>query len=157
MDQTARKLLGFKCKLTWGIKMDIFHFNIKFTFPSFLSFSLDHHLSISFLSFIFLLNLQLSSLDYFFIWRLIFNPSDPMTDPQRVLQGDSSRQSDPLLGAPHFPQNHVGFNEGELVLPLSRLHLHRSSQAGNEVGFSDFSILFCNFHYLLRINWLACN
>ena len=44
-----------------------------------------------------------------------------MTDPQRVLQGDSSRQLDPLLRAPHFPQNHVGFNEGELVLPLSRL------------------------------------
>ena len=23
--------------------------------------------------------------------------------------------------------------------------------------FSDFSVLFCNFQYLLRINWLACN
>ena len=65
-----------------------------------------------------------------------------MADPQRGLQGDSSRQSDPLLRAPHFPQNHVGFNEGELVLPLSRLHLHRSSQAGNEVGSSNSSILF---------------
>ena len=157
MDETARKLLGFKCKLTWGIKMDIFHFNIKFTFLSFLSFSLDHHLSISFLSFIFLLNLQLSSLDYFFIWHLIFNPSDPMTDPQRVLQGDSSRQLDPLLRAPHFPQNHVGVNKGELVLPLTRLHLHRSSQAGDKVGFSNSSTLFCNFQYLLKINWLVRN
>ena len=82
-----------------------------------------------------------------------------MTDPQRVLQGDSSRQldpssrqSDPPLRAPLFPQNHIGFNQGEPVLPLSGLHLHRSSQAGNEVDFSDFSILFYNFQYLLRIN-----
>ena len=75
-----------------------------------------------------------------------------MADPQRGLQGDSSRQSDPLPRAPHFPQNHVGFNEGKLVLPLSRLHLHKSSQAENEVGFSDFSILLCNFQYLFRIN-----
>ena len=58
-----------------------------------------------------------------------------MTDPQRGLQGDGSGQSDPLVHAPYFPQNHVGFNEGEPVLPLSRLHLHRSSQAGNEVNF----------------------
>ena len=58
-----------------------------------------------------------------------------MTDPQCGLQGDNSRQSDPPLRAPHFPQNHVGFNEVEPVLSLSRLHLHRSSQAGNEVGF----------------------
>ena len=58
-----------------------------------------------------------------------------MTDPQRGLQGDSSRQSDPSLRAPYFPQKHVGFNEREPVLPLSILHLHRSSQAGNEVCF----------------------
>ena len=70
-----------------------------------------------------------------------------MADPQHKLQGDSSNQSDPLLRAPHFPQNHVELNEGELVLPLTRLHLHRSSQAGNEVSFSDFSALFCNFQY----------
>ena len=64
-----------------------------------------------------------------------------MTDPQRGLQGDGSGQSDPLVRAPYFPQNHVRFNVGETMLPLSRLHLHRSSQAGNEVGFSEFSIL----------------
>ena len=75
-----------------------------------------------------------------------------MTDPQYKLQGDGSGQSDPLVHAPHFPQNHVGFNVGETVLPLSRLHLHRSSQAGNEIDFSEFSVLFCNFQYSLRIN-----
>ena len=58
-----------------------------------------------------------------------------MTDPQHRLQGDSSRQSDPPLRAPYFPQNHVGLNEGELVLSLTRLHLHRSSQAGDEFSF----------------------
>ena len=58
-----------------------------------------------------------------------------MADPQQRLQEDSSRQPDPPLRAPHFPQNHVGLNEGELVLSLTQLHLHRSSQAGNEVGF----------------------
>ena len=62
-----------------------------------------------------------------------------MTDPQYRLQGDGSGQSDPLVRAPHFPQNHVGFNEGELILPLTRLELHRSSQVGNEVGFPDLS------------------
>ena len=68
-----------------------------------------------------------------------------MADPQHRLQGDSSSQSDPPLHALYFPQNHVGLNEGELVLPLTRLHLHRSSQAGNEVGFSDSSALFYKF------------
>ena len=62
-----------------------------------------------------------------------------MADPQHRLQKDSSNQSDPPLRAPYFSQNQVGLNEGELVLPLTRLHLHRSSQAGDEVGFSDFS------------------
>ena len=147
------KTVGLKCKLTWRIKMDIFHFNIN-SFSSFLLHFIGNHFH-HFL--IFLSNLQLSFLDYFFIWRPIFNPSDPMTDPQHLLQGDHSRQSDPPLRAPLFPQNHIGFNQGEPVLPLSRLHLHRSSQAGNEVGFSDFSVLFCNFQHLLRINWLACN
>ena len=62
-----------------------------------------------------------------------------MADPQHELQGGSSSQSDPPFRAPHFPQNHVGFNEGELILPLTRLELHRSSQVGNEVGFPDLS------------------
>ena len=61
--------------------------------------------------------------------------SDRMAYPQYRLPGDSSRQSDPPLIAPYFPHNYVGPNEGELVLPLTRLHLHRSSQASNEVGF----------------------
>ena len=115
--------------------MDIFHFNIKITFLLFLSFSLGHHLSF----FLF----------FHFLWHSIFNPSDPMTDPQHVLQGDSSRQSDLPLRAPLFPQNHIGFNEGEPVLPLSRLHLHRSS----EVGFFWFLcfILEC----LCRLLWIS--
>ena len=137
--------------------MDIFHFNINIHLISFLFISSTITIFIPFLFFIFFFDFQFSFLDYLFIWRPIYNPSDPMADPQRGLQGDSSCQSDPPLRAPHFPQNHVGFNEGEPVLPLSRLHLHRSSQAGNEVGFSEFFVLFCNFQYLLRINWLACN
>ena len=137
--------------------MNIFHFNIKVIFLAFHFIFSTITFSFLFFSFIFLFNLEFSFLDYFFIWRPIFDPSDPMTDPQHGLQGDGSGQSDPLVHAPHFPQNHVGFNIGETVLPLSRLHLHRSSQAGNEVGFFEFSVLFCNFQYLLRINWLACN
>ena len=66
---------------------------------------------------------------------MISDLSVPMTDPQHILQGDSFKQSDPPLRAPHFPQNYIGLNEGQLVLPLTRLHLHRSSQAGDEVGF----------------------
>ena len=58
-----------------------------------------------------------------------------MADSQHRLQEDSFRQSDPPLRAPYFPQNHVGLNEVELVLPLTILHLHKSSQAGDEVGF----------------------
>ena len=137
--------------------MDIFYFSINMYLPFFSFHFLDHHLSHFFSFFHFFLYLQFSFLDYFFIWRPIYNPSAPMTDPLHRLQGDSSRRSDPSLRAPYFPQNHIGFNEGEPVLPLSRLHLHRSSQAGNEVGFSDFSTLFYNFQYSLRINWLACN
>ena len=68
-----------------------------------------------------------------------------MADPQRGIQGDSSSQSDPPLHAPYFSQNHVGFNEGELVLPLTRLHLHRNSQAGDEVGFMIHILLLCKF------------
>ena len=56
----------------------------------------------------------------------------------------SSSQLDPPPVTPHFPQNHLGLNEGELILPLTRLQLHSSSQASNEVSFSDFSDLFCN-------------
>ena len=125
--------------------MNIFHFNISITFLAFPFIFSTITFSFLFFSFIFLFNLEFSFLDYFFIWRPIFDPSDPMTDPQRGLQGDDFGQSDPLVHAPHFPQNHVGFNVGETVLSLARLHLHRSSQAGNEVGFSEFSILYCNF------------
>ena len=67
-----------------------------------------------------------------------------MVHPQRGHPGASSSQSDPPPVAPYFPQNHLGLNEGELILPLTRLHLHRSSQAGNEVSFPDLSDLFCN-------------
>ena len=136
--------------------MNIFHFNINMHLPFFSFHFFDHH-SHLFSFFHFFLHLQFSFLNYFFIWRPIYSPSVPMTDPQYRLQGDGSGQSDPLVHAPHFPQKHIGFNVGETVLPLSRLYLHRSSQAGNEVGFSEFSILFCNFQYSLRINWLACN
>ena len=62
-----------------------------------------------------------------------------MAHPQHRLHGDSFRLSDSPLVALHFPQNHVGLNEGELILPLTRLELHRSSQVGNEVGFPDLS------------------
>ena len=125
--------------------MDIFYFNIKITFLFFHFISSTITFLFSFISFIFFFYLQFSSLDYFFIWRPIYSSSVPMTNPQRGLQGDSSRQSDPPLRAPHFSQNHVGFNEGEPVLPLSRLHLHRSSQAGNEIGFFWFLCFILQF------------
>ena len=78
-----------------------------------------------------------------------------MTDPQHRLQGDSSRQPDPPLRAPHFPQNYIGFNEGELVLSLTRLHLHRSSQAGDEVDFMIpllYSIIFNIYLGLMNLH-----
>ena len=65
-----------------------------------------------------------------------------MAHPQHRLHGDSSRQLDPPLVAPHFPQNHVGLNEGELVLPVTRLHVHMNSQAGDEVSFLIHLLLF---------------
>ena len=116
--------------------MNIFHFNIIIHFLLFFFTSSESSFPFSsfFLSFS-SFDLQFSFLNCFFIWRPISDPSIPMTDPHYRLQGDSSRQPDPPLRAPHFPQNHIGLNEGELVLPLTRLHLHRSSQAGNEVGF----------------------
>ena len=67
-----------------------------------------------------------------------------MVHPQRGHPGASSSQSDPPPVALHFPQNHLGLNESELILPLTRLQLHKSSQAGNEVSFLDLSDLFCN-------------
>ena len=134
MDQIARKTAEFKCKLTWGIKMDICHFNISMHFLPF--FFTSSSSSFSFSSFFLLFSsfdLQFSFLDYLFIWCPISDLSVSITDPQHKLQGDSSRQPNPPLLAPYFPQNHVGFNEGELVLPLTRLHIHRSFQAGDEV------------------------
>ena len=75
-----------------------------------------------------------------------------MAHPQCGLPEASSSQSDPPLVAPHFPQNYLGLNEGDLIFSLTRLHLHKSSQASNEVSFPDFSALFCNIHHLHRIN-----
>ena len=135
MDQIARKTVSFKCKFTWRIKMDIFHFNKNMHHLLFSSFLRSSSPSSFLFFFSFLLWTSIFFLDYFFIWRPIYSPSVPMTDPQYRFQGDGFGQSDPLVRAPYFPQNHVGFNVGETVLPLSRLHLHRSSQAGNEVGF----------------------
>ena len=136
------KLLVLNVNLPEGLKW-IFSILIKTctTFSS-LHFFDHHHLPHFFSFFHFFFELQFSFLDYFFIWRPIYNPSAPMTDPLHRLQGDSSRKSDPPLRAPHFSQNHIGFNEGEPVLPLSRLHLHRSSQAGNEIGFFWISLFY---------------
>ena len=74
-----------------------------------------------------------------------------MAHPQRGHSGASFSQSDPPHIAPHFPQNHLGLNEGELILPLTRLQLHRSSQAGNEVNFSDLSIYSATFSIYLEL------
>ena len=67
-----------------------------------------------------------------------------MVHPQRGHPEASSSQSYPPPVAPHFPQNYLGLNEGELILPLTHLQFHKSSQAGNEVSFLDLSDLFCN-------------
>ena len=86
-------------------------------------------------SFHFLLILNFSFLNYFFIWRPIFDLFDPMAHPQHRLCWRCSKKLDPSILPPNFLQNQLGLNEGEVVLLLTRLHLHRSSQAGDEVGF----------------------
>ena len=128
--------------------MDIFHFNINMHFSFFFCRSLSSssfflHFFLSYFHFIF--DSQSYFLNCFFICRPISDSSVPMAHLQHSLHGDSSRQPDPPLLTPHFSQNHVGLNEGELVLPLTRLHLHRSSQAGNEVGFLIPLLLFYKF------------
>ena len=78
-----------------------------------------------------------------------------MANPQHRLQEDSFKQSDPPLHALHFPQNHVGLNEGELVLSLTRLYLHRSSQAGDEVSFLIsllYSVIFSIYLGLIYLH-----
>ena len=137
------KLLDLNTNLPGGLKW-IFITLIKHEYPSLSLFSRfihHHHFHFFFLSLI----SQPSLLDNFFIWRLISNPSDLMVHPQHKLPGDNSRQSDPPLFAPYISQNHVGLNEGELVLTLTHLHLHRSSQAGDEVGFLIPLLLFYKF------------
>ena len=103
--------------------------------------------------FIFSLISQLSLLDYFFIWHPISDPSDLMAHSQHRLPGDSYRQSDLPLLVSHFSQNHMGLNEGDLVLSLTHLHLHRNSQAGNEVSFLIPLLYSVKFQHLLRINF----
>ena len=76
-----------------------------------------------------------------------------MAHSQHRLPGDSFRQSDLPLLAPNFSQNHVRLNEEELVLPLTRLYLHKSSQSGNEVSFLIPLLYSAKFQYLLRINF----
>ena len=134
------KLLDLNASLPEGLKW-IFSTLIK-TCLSFIFLILHHH---HFSSFIFSLISQLSLLDYFFIWCPISDPYDPMAHPQHRLLEDISRQSDPSLLAPYFSQNHVGLNEGELVLPFTRLHLYRSSEASNEVGFLIILLYSVNF------------
>ena len=56
-----------------------------------------------------------------------------MAHPQCRLRGSTSSQSDPPIVPPLFSQNQLGLGEREPILPMTRLHLHRSSQA--EVGF----------------------
>ena len=127
--------------------------------PILLSSSFCRSSSSSFFFFFLPLIFEFYFLNFFFIWRPISDSSDPMAHPQHRLSEDSSRQSDLPLLALYFSQNHVGLNEGELVLPLTRLHLHRSSQAGNEVGFPDYSTLFCKISSIcLRlIFWMQLN
>ena len=136
MDKITRKTVRLKYKFTWRIKMNICHFNISMHFLPFFFTSSSSSFSFSsfFLSFS-SFDLQFSFLDYLFIWRPISDLSVSITDPQHKLQGDSSRQPNSPLLAPYFPQNHVELNEGELVLPLTRLHLHKSFQADDEVSF----------------------
>ena len=49
----------------------------------------------------------------------------------------------------------MGLNEGDLVLPLTRLHLYRSSQAGNEVGFLfplPYPVIFSIYLELINLH-----
>ena len=68
-----------------------------------------------------------------------------MAHPQHRIHGDSSRQSDPPLVAPYFLHNYIGLNEEEHVLSLTRLHLHRNSQADDEDDFLIHLLLFYKF------------
>ena len=107
--------------------------------------------------FIFIFDFQFYFLNYFFICRPISDPSIPMAYPQHSLHGDSSRQPDPLLLAPYFLQNHIGLNEGDLVLSLTWLHLYRSSQASDNVDFLIFLLYSAIFSIYLGLMNLHVN
>ena len=96
----------------------------------------------SFFPFHFHLDFQSSFFNYFFIWRLIFNPFNLLAYPLCRLCGNSSRQSDPFILSLHFSPNNLGLNEGEVVSLLTRLDLHKSSQAGDDIGFSPLLLFY---------------
>ena len=133
--------MGLKCKLTWRIKVGICHFNKNMHFVYFISISRPIIFIISFTSLISqLLFFITSSSDVQFLIRLILWHTHS-TDFLGIAPDNQIHYS--LLHI--FPQNCVGLNERELVLPLTHLHLHRSSQAGNEVSFLIPLLYSANF------------
>ena len=51
----------------------------------------------------------------------------------------------PIHSTSAFSQNNLGLNEDEVVFLLTRLDLHGSSQAGDEVGSASFPLHFARF------------
>ena len=135
--------MNLKANLPGGLKW-IFVILIKATYPTLPHFA-DSFIFISSSFFFFFWFSKSSFLDFFFIWRPILNPFDLMVHPQCRLRGSTSSQSDPSIVPPHFSQNQLGLSERESILPLTCLHLYRSSQAGNEVGFLILLLLFWKF------------
>ena len=121
--------------------MNIYHFNI---FHFLLLLPIVTFIFLFFFSslfFLFSLDLQFLFFNYFLIWCPISDPSNPIAHQQHRVYGSGSRQSDPSILPLYVPQNYVGLNKRELILLLTRLHLHRSSQAGDKVGFLTLLLL----------------
>ena len=72
---------------------------------------------------------------------------------------NSSRQSDPSILHLHFSPNNLGLKEGKLVSLLTRLDLHGSSQASDEVGIfpsASFSLHLARFLKRQGIHYWYC-
>ena len=137
--------------------MDIFHFNIKILFSFSFHFLSRPSLSISFISFIFsqifnFLSLITSSSDVRFLIRQILWLTHSVYFRETVPENQI-----------HFFVLHIflrtmsgSMKENLCFLCLDYISIEALKLEMRSV-FSEFSVLFCNFQYLLRINWFLCN
>ena len=85
-----------------------------------------------------------SVFNYSFVWYPIFNPFNPLADPLCRLYGIAlANQTHPFYLC-IFLQVILSSMKGEVVSLLIHLDLHRSFQAGDEIGFSPLLL----FHYI---------